>query len=164
MARLKKFPKVSCLLLIATYGVFGWLYGDWIVELTNKEQLWHKWFIPSIALGISYGIGLLLIAIVVLFFTAPITLLTLGMDSWFKLDSKAIIAIAISIAICIIIVEHPVVLSRFLILSAAATLFRFDLQTAGYQYTRARWILIFVGAFSFMIGVLLVNFWESSDI
>lgn len=157
MTWLKKFPKVSFLLLMATYGVFGWLYGDWVVDLTTRKQLWHGWFRSSVASSISYGIGLFLIVIIVFSFTAPITLLTLGMDSWFKLDSKAIAMIALSITAFALIVEHPVALARFLILSAAATLFRFDLQTAGYSSKIAKWILIVLGAIAFIIGVLLFN-------
>jgi hypothetical protein len=155
MAWFKKIPKISSLLLIATYGVFGWIYGAWVVELTAQEQLWHKWFISSVALGISYGLGLLLISIIVLYFTAPITLLTLGMNHWLKVDSKALIAIALSISAFIIIVEHPVVLARFLILSAAATLFRFDLQLAGYPSKIAQGILVFSSALAFTIGVVI---------
>lgn len=155
MARLKKFPKISSLLLIATYGVFGWIYGSWIVELTAEKELWHEWFIPLVALGISCGLGLLLIIIIILFFTAPITLLTLGLDNWLRVDSKALIAIALSIAAFIIIVEHPVVLARFLILSAAATLFRFDLQTVGYSSKIAQWILLILSAIAFIIGVII---------
>lgn len=157
MVWLKKFPKISSLLLVATYGVFGWIYGSWAVNLANRSQLWHKWFISSVASSISYGLGLLLIVIVIVSFTAPISLLTLGMDSWFKLDSKAVIAIALSIAICIIIVEHPTALVRFLILSAAATLFRFDLQTNGYSSKTAQLILIFLAAIAFTAGVLIFN-------
>jgi hypothetical protein len=155
MARLKKFPKISSLLMIATYGVFGWIYGALVGELITQEQLWHKWFIPSVAIGISYGVGLLSIITIVLFFTAPITLLTLGMNHWFKLDSRALLAITLSLAAFILIIEHPVILSRFLILSAAATLFRFDLQLAGYSNKITQVILTLFSAIAFTIGIVI---------
>jgi hypothetical protein len=155
MAWLKKFPKISSLLMIATYGVFGLIYGALVRDFIVREQLWHKWFIPSVAIGISYGIGLLLIIIIVLFFTAPITLLTLGMNHWLKLDSRALLAITFSLAVFIIIVEHPVALARFLILSAAATLLRFDLQLAGYSYKITQVILTLFSAIAFTVGVII---------
>jgi hypothetical protein len=155
MAWLKRFPKISSLLMIATYGVFGWIYGALVRDLIAQEQLWHKWFISSVALGISYGIGLLSIIIIVLFFTAPITLLTLGMNHWLKLNSRALLAITLSLAAFIIIVEHPIALARFLILSAAATLFRFDLQLAGYSYKITHIIITLCSAIAFTIGVVI---------
>ena len=156
---LKKAPKVSSLLLIATYGVFGWLYSSWMIKFAFKLQLIYEWIKPQFALATSYGIGLLCIFLIIKFFTTPITLFTLGMESWFRIDARAFFAIAISIIIFAIIVEHPVALSRFLVLSAAAILFRLDLQTLGCPKIIARIILAVLCSIAFTTGVGLFYFY-----
>ncbi|VEP16462.1 conserved membrane hypothetical protein [Hyella patelloides LEGE 07179] len=159
----KKIPRISPILLIATHGVFGWLYGSWVIEeLATKARLWYAWVTPSTALAISYGLGLLSIILVILFFTTPITLITLGMDNWFRADAKALFTIIVSIVLFAIIIEYPVVLIRFLILSAAAMLFRLDLQTAGCSHKIAQVILIVLGLTAFTIGMLLFKFYGKS--
>lgn len=158
---LQKVPKISLILLIATYGVFGWIYGTWTIELAAEFRLWYALVTPSIALAISYGLGLCLILIIIIFFTAPIALFTLGMSGWFKLDFKALGAIAASIIIFGFIVEYPIAFTRFLVLSATAMLFRLDLQTMGYSQNIAQVILIMLSLTAFTIGVLF-KFYEQS--
>ena len=152
---LKKFPRLSLILLIATYGVFGWIYGSWTIELAAEYRLWYGLVTPAIALAISYGLGLCLILIIIIFFTAPVALFTLGMASWFKLDVKAFFTIAASVVIFAFIVEYPIAFTRCLVLSAAAMLFRLDLQTMGYSQKLAKLILIVLSAISFIAGMLL---------
>lgn len=161
MGWLKKFPRLSSILLIATYGVFGWIYGSWIVELATDIRLWYGLVSLSIASAISYGLGLCLILIIIIFFTAPTTIFTLGMASWFRLDAEAFIAIAASVVIFAFIVEYPIAFTRFLVLSATAMLFRLDLQTMGYSQNIAQVILIMLSLTAFTIGVLF-KFYEQS--
>lgn len=151
----KKIPKVSFLLLIATYGVFGWLYSSWMMRFALQLQLRWERIAPITAHSIAYAIGLLAVLTIVLFFTAPMSLFTLGMDSWFRIDAKAFVAIAISIMMFAIVIEHPVALARFLILSAAAILFRLDLRTMGCPKIRARIILLTFSSIAFTVGVRL---------
>ena len=151
----RKIPKVSLLLLIATYGVFGWLYGSWMMRFAIKLQLGYQWVNPITAHSLAYSIGLLCIFSIIIFFTAPISLFTLGMDSWFRIDAKAFLAIAISIMMFAVVIEHPVALTRFLILSAAAILFRLDLQTSGCPKTKARIVVIILSSIAFTAGVRL---------
>lgn len=155
MGWLKKVPRLSSILLIATYGVFGWIYGSWTIELATESKLWYGLVTPSIASAISYGLGLCLILIIIIFFTAPIALFTLGMSGWFKLDFKALGAIAASIIIFGFIVEYPIAFTRLLVLSAAAMLFRLDLQTTGYSNRKAQLILIVLSEIAFTVGMLL---------
>lgn len=161
MGWLKKFPRLSSILLIATYGVFGWIYGSWTVELATDVRLWYGLVRLSIASAISYGLGLCLILIIIIFFTAPTTIFTLGMASWFRLDAEAFIAIAASVVIFAFIVEYPIAFTRFLVLSATAMLFRLDLQTMGYSQNIAQVILIMLSLTAFTIGVLF-KFYEQS--
>ena len=159
----KKIPRISPILLIATHGVFGWLYGSWVMEeLATKARFWYGWATPSTALAISYGLGLLSIILVIVFFTTPISLITLGMDNWFRADAKALFTILISILLFAIIVEYPVILIRFLILSAAAMLFRLDLRTAGYSRKTAQVVVVVIGLTAFTMGMLLFNFYGKS--
>ena len=157
MGRLPKIPLVSFLLLTATYGVFGWLYATWVAELATEAKLWHGWLVPSFAFAISYGLGLLAIILIIVFFTSPMSLLTLGMDNWLRADAKAIFAIAASIIIFALVVEYPIFLTRSLIMSATAILFRLDLQTFGCSHTLARYLLIFLSIVLFAGGVFLFH-------
>lgn len=152
---LQKVPRLSLILLIATYGVFGWIYGSWTMELETEYRLWYGLVTPPIASAISYGLGLCSIAIIIIFFTAPVAIFTLGMSSWFKLDAQAFFAIATSVVIFAFVVEYPIAFTRFLILSAAAMLFRLDLQTIGYSQNIAQLIPIVISAISFSAGMLL---------
>lgn len=152
---LKKFPRLSLILLIATYGVFGWIYGSWTMELAAEYRLWYGLVEPMIASAISYGLGLCLIIIIIIFFTAPVAIFTFGMASWFRLDVEAFFAIAVSVVIFALVVEYPIAFTRFLILSAAAMLFRLDLQTIGYSQNLSKLILIVLSAISFSVGMLL---------
>ena len=155
---LGKIPKISFLLLIATYGVFGWLYGSWVIELANETELWFRWTEISIALGISYGLGLLFIGSIAIFCNAPLSLLTLGMSNWFKFDAKAIFAIATSVVVFAIVVEYPAILGRFLVLSSAAILFRLDLQAVGRSHRVSQAILIVISTIAFTTGMSLSVF------
>jgi hypothetical protein len=152
---LQKVPKISSILLIAIYGVFGWIYGSWTIELATDVRLWYGLVRLSIASAISYGLGLCLILIIIIFFTAPVAIFTLGMSGWFKLDFQALGAIAASIIIFALIVEYPIAFTHFLVLSAAAMLLRLDLQTMGYSHNIVQLILIILSAISFTVGMLL---------
>ena len=159
MGWLRKIPKISLFLLISTYGVFGWLYNSWAIELIIEEQILNRWFKPPVALAITYGLGVLCIICLILFFTTPITMLTLGMDNWFRADAGAFFAIAFSIFIFAILVKYPVIFSHFLVLSAAAMLFRLDLQTAGCPSRFAQFILIILSLIAFALGLAIFNFY-----
>lgn len=152
---LKKVPRLSLILLLATYGVFGWIYGSWTTEIATDVRLWYALTTPLIATVISYVLGLCLILIIIIFFTAPIALFTLGMSSWFKLDIKAFFAIAASIMIFAFVVEYPNAFTRILVLSAAAMLFRLDLQTMGYSQTNAQLVPLVLSAIAFTVGIVL---------
>ena len=157
MGKLPKIPLVSFLLLTATYGVFGWLYAAWVTDLAAKAKLWHGWLAPQSAFAISYGLGLLVIIWIIVFFTSPMSLLTLGMDNWLRADAKALFAIALSIVIFALVVEYPIFLTRSLILSATAILFRLDLQTVGCSHTLARYLLVFLSIVLFAGGVFFFH-------
>ena len=154
MGWLKKIPRISLLLLLLTYGVFGWLYSGWALPLATELSTKHELISPSIAQATLFGLGLLAIATAVSYVTSPISLLTLGMGNWFRADAKALVTIALSIVVFAIIIEHPMALTRFLILSSAAMLFRLDLQTSGCSQKSAQIIIIFVSAIAFSTGLL----------
>ncbi len=158
MALLSKIPKLSLILLIAIYGVFGWLYGGLVREAIALVGSRYRWLTPLLTEVICYLAGLIAIIILIVYFTTPITLLTLGMGNWFRADARAIVSIAISIIIFALIIEYPAILSRFLILSAAAMLFRLDLHTLGYSRTISHLILISFSLLSFSGGILFFNY------
>jgi len=155
MSWLKKIPRISLLLLLLTYGVFGWLYSKWALPFAAELGAKYELISPLIAQVAFFGLGLVSISIAVSYFTSPISLLTLGMSNWFRADAKALLTIALSIVIFAIIIEHPMALTRFLILSSAAILFRLDLQTSGCSQKSAQIIIIFVSSIAFSAGLLL---------
>lgn len=163
MGWFKKIPKLSLLLLIATYGVFGWLYSVWSSETLVLLSPRYPWlaarFFTFITYDtVSFAVGAIAIITLVTCFTAPIALLTLGMNNWLRFDAKAVASIAITIAIFALVVEYPAVLVRLLVLSAAAMLFSLDMQTLGYSKRMSRVILLFLCLVSFTSGVLLYHY------
>lgn len=154
MGWLKKIPRISLLLLLLTYGVFGWLYSEWAIPLAATLSTKHELISPLIAQVTLFSLSLLAIAIAVSYFTSPISLLTLGMSNWFRADAKALVTIFLSIVLFAIIIEHPATLTRFLILSSAAMLFRLDLQTSGCPQKLAQIIIILVSVIAFSAGLL----------
>ena len=154
MGWLKRIPRISLLLILLTYGMFGWLYSEWALPLADKLDAKHELISPLIAQITLFGLGLLSISFAVSYFTSPISLLTLGMSNWFRADAKALLTIALSIVVFAVIIEHPVILTRFLILSSAAMLFRLDLQTSGCPQKSAQIIIILMSAIAFSAGLL----------
>ena len=113
MGWLNKIPKLSLILLIAIYGVFGWLYGEWMQLITGNFTPTYQWLSSLTTEIIAYAVGLVAIVVVITYFTTPINLLTLGMGNWFRADAKAVFSIAISIIIFALVIEFPAMLSRF---------------------------------------------------
>ncbi len=136
MLLVKKLPWISLLLLLCTYGVFGWL----ITASTGFELLW--------LMGAAYT---LLIASAM---AAPWALLKGFYASFLKSDSRAFVSVIIGAFVAVIIIRWIDVFFRILVLICASALARLDLQTAGYSKWQAFGILVFVSLTGFALGIL----------
>jgi hypothetical protein len=136
MLLVKKLPWISLLLLVSTYGVFGWL-------LTASTGLALFWL-----MGATY------ILIIASAMTAPWALIKGFYAGFLKSDSRAFVSVIIGAFVAVIIIRWIDVFFRILVLISASALARLDLQTAGYGKWQAFGILLLVSLTGFALGVL----------
>jgi hypothetical protein len=141
-----KLPLTSLLLLLFTYGVFGWLVAtdaqrndlDTLSELSSL--LWLD------------GAIILLLA---LSLAAPFQGIQNFYTSWMKSDTKAFFAVILGAFMAVVILRWIEVFLRIVVLLSAGALVRLDLQTAGYSKWQSFAILLVVSLMGFGLGVVL---------
>lgn len=153
MSWIKKIPWLSLTILLLTYGTFGWIYGSWGIELI-EQTTWLGELEDHIANSIIYGIGIVAVLFIALIFTAPISLITLGVDNWLKSDSRAFLSIFLGAFAFAVIVQRVDYFARFLILISAALLVKLDLQLAGCKTWLSFFILTIFCLLGFIGGIL----------
>jgi len=157
MIRLKEKPRFSLvfslLLLLLTYGAEGLLYGAWMQGLVRQESFLTN-FIESTRLSILYGASLLGIMLLVVMFTSPVFLLTVGLSSWLKSDTRTLISVLLGAFAFAIIVQRVDYFGRLLVLVSAVFLGKLDLQLAGCNRWVCSLILILLCWFGFTGGIL----------
>jgi hypothetical protein len=157
MIGLKDKPRfslvLSLLLLFLTYGAEGLLYGAWMQEFVKHESFLTN-FIESARISILYGAALLGIMLLVVMFTSPVFLLTVGLSSWLKSDTRTLISILLGAFAFAIIVQRVDYFARLLVLVAAVFLGKLDLQLAGCNRWVCSLILILLCWFGFTGGIL----------
>ncbi|MEL6437738.1 MAG: hypothetical protein AAFQ80_00580 [Cyanobacteria bacterium J06621_8] len=133
MARQKKSwlsASFSFLLLLLTYGAGGLLYGSWIKDFPFS-------FLNAITetsrFILLYGLAVAGIIMFVFLFASPISLATICLNSWFKSDTRAFLSIFFAAFVFAIAVQRVDYFVRFLVLAAAAFLFKLDLQLLGFN-------------------------------
>ncbi len=160
MTYFAKFPWISFVLLLLTYIAFGWSYGEWTDRSIAKlKQLY--WFekLNLNATAIDVLGGFLLVAIV-LVFTGVVTLLMSRIINWIKTQLQiftSIIGGALAVVLILCLFEYSV---RFLVLFAAAALFRTELRNIGFRKRQAAIILAVSCLIGFIVGVLGFAFWN----
>lgn len=136
MLFVKKLPWASLLLLVFTYGLFGWL-------VSAKDISWLLWLMG--------GVYVLLIALAL---TAPFRLIRSFYTSWLQSDTRAFLSVIFGALVAVVIINWLAIFIRILVLVSAAALVRLDLQTAGYTKWQAFGILLTVSLAGFGLGVL----------
>lgn len=136
MGLIKKLPWASLLILVFTYGLFGWLIS------ANDRSIW-LWF-----MGASY---ILLIALAL---AAPFTLMKTFYTSWLKSDTRAFLSVIVGAFVAVLIVTWIEVFVRILVLLSAGALVRLDLQTAGYNEWQCFSIIVIISLAGFGLGLL----------
>ena len=163
MIRLKNSPRFSLifslLLLLLTYCVEGWLYGSWIAN-TIELQTFLTQFTPLTRIGILYISAVVGISLLVIIFTSPVSLMTVGLNSWLKSDIRAFLSIFIGAFTFAIIVQRVDYFIRFMVLMAAVFLGKLDLQLVGIDRWISSIILVFLCWFGFTGGILAFYRWN----
>jgi hypothetical protein len=136
MLFVKKLPWASLLLLVFTYGLFGWL-------ISATDISWLLWLLG--------GVYVLLIALAL---TAPFRLIRSFYTSWLQSDTRAFLSVIFGALVAVVIINWLAIFIRILVLVSAAALVRLDLQTAGYTKWQAFGILLTVSLAGFGLGVL----------
>lgn len=136
MLFVKKLPWASLLLLMFTYGVFGWL-------VSAGEKSWLLWLM-----------GAVYISLITLALTAPFTTMRSFYGSWLQSDTRAFLSVIVGAFFAAILLAWIEVFIRILVLIAAGALARLDLQTAGYSRWQAFGILVGVSMIGFALGVV----------
>ena len=136
MLFVKKLPWPSLLLLLFTYGVFGWL-------VSALEKSWWLWLM-----------GAVYISLITLALTAPFTTMRSFYGSWLQSDTRAFLSVIVGALFAAIVLAWIEVFIRILVLIAAGALARLDLQTAGYSRWQAFGILVSVSMIGFALGVV----------
>lgn len=160
MVGFKKIPWLSLILLILVYGVFGWLYTPWFNFFLQGGRLFGWRVGPNIALLLVYGLGVVWIFLISTVFTAPVTLMTLGVSKWLKSELRAFLSVIFGALAFALIIRWFAFFARFFVLLAAAMLVKLDLQTAGYSKWSSVLILALVCLASFSAGVLAFYAWK----
>ena len=150
---------LSLSLLLLTYGAEGWLYGSWLDRFVKLESILAQ-FAESIRWGMLYWGAVLGISFIVVIFTSPVSLMTVGLDNWLKSDTRAFFSIFIGAFAFAIIVQRVDVFARFLVLVAAVFLGKLDLQLAGVSRWLCSLILMLLCWFGFTGGILAFYQWN----
>lgn len=135
MLLVKKLPWTSLLLLLCTYGVFGWV-------ITAIYASWSLWLI-----GAAY---ILLIALAL---TAPFRLIQSFYTSWLKSDSRAFVSVIVGAFVAVVFLHWIEIFIRIMVLISASALVRLDLQTRGVSKWQAFGILVVVPLIGFALGI-----------
>ena len=144
---------LSLALLLLTYGVEGWIYGSWIDSLIEQGDILTQ-FVDSTRISILYGGATIGIMLLVVIFTSPVSLMTVGLNNWLKSDKRAFLSIFIGAFAFAIIVQRVDLFVRFIVLMAAVFLGKLDLQLVGIGRWICSLILVFLCWFGFTAGIL----------
>ena len=161
MVRLKKNRRsliFSLLLLLFTYGIEGWMYGFWMERFLEREILLQ--FAELTRLSILYAAAIVGIFLLVIFFTSPVSLMTVGLNGWLKSDTRAFISIFLGAFAFAILVQRIDYFARLLVLLAAVFLLKLDLQLVGCSHWFCSFILVILCWLGFTGGILFFYGWS----
>jgi len=132
---MRQFPWVSFLLLLLSCAVFGWV-------LSTVTEALNVWIIAG-SLLLLMDMGL----------TAPVTLIEVFFGTWLTSDKRAFLTVLVLSFGLVFAITWIHLFVRVLVLLAAGTLFRLDLQQAKFQRWQALTILLFTCVIGYAIGI-----------
>jgi hypothetical protein len=164
MMRLQNNPRFSLvfslLLLVSTYAAEGWMYGPWIYTFIRHESVLTYLIEESARVAILYGAAMLGITLLVILFTSPVLLMTVGLNNWLKSDTRAALSVFLAAFAFAIIVQRIDFFARFLVLIAAVFLGKLDLQLVGCGRWLSSIILVILCWLGFTGGILAFYEWN----
>ena len=131
MSWFKQIPWLSLSILVVTYGLCGWIYASWAVNLIDQGKLFDWVLDQTILTILLYSLGTCGVLLIALVFTAPIALMNLTIGKWIKSDSGAFISIILGAMAFALVVQALSLFAKFFVLLASAMLFRLDLRAVG---------------------------------
>ncbi|WP_036480501.1 hypothetical protein [Myxosarcina sp. GI1] len=152
----KKIPWLSSILLLLTYGVFGWSYTSWGTSVIESGSLFQA-LEKDLATIFLYSVGGVLIILLAIAFTAPISLMTISLSTWLRSETRAFLSIFIGAFAFALIVQKITLFANFLLLLSAALLVKLDLQLAGYTRWLSWLLLTTLCLLGFAGGILAFN-------
>ena len=150
----RKIPWLSISIMTIAYGVSGWLYAAWAVEIINQGKLFYWILENNIITVILYGLGICFILLIALAFTAPVAFLTTGMAKWFRTDFGAFMSIILGAMAFALIVQRLDFFSRIFVLLASAMLVRIELKIRGIKTWISSLIIACLCLLGFGIGII----------
>jgi len=132
---MRKIPWVSFILLLLACAVFGWVLS------TATEAFWVWLIAGSFLLLMDAGL------------TAPLTLIEIFFGSWLTSDKRAFVTVLIFAFGFVFAITWIHIFARVLVLLAAGTLFRLDLQRAKFRRWQALTILLLTCVVGYAIGI-----------
>ena len=146
---------ISIILLVMTYGVFGWLYASWMIAMIQEQNLLAQ----ETNVAIFYGVGAMLVLLIAVIFTAPVSLMNLSLNNWLKSDIRAFLSIFFGALAFAIIVQWLAYFAKFFVLLASAILVKLDLPTVGLNKWLSNLVLAIMSLGSFFGGIIAFNYW-----
>lgn len=134
------------------------MYGLWM-ERAIEQDLFSR-FTETTRLSFLYGAAVAGIVLLVILFTSPVSLLTVGLNGWLRSDTRAFLSIFIGAFAFAILVQRVDYFARFLVLTAAVFLVKLDLQLVGCSRWLCTLILTVLCWFGFTGGILTFYGWQ----
>jgi hypothetical protein len=159
LSNIKKVPWLAIILLVLTYGVFGWIFAQSIPHWS--EWCWKHQGLVGLSLTktaffpIFRVIGLIVVLFIALILTTPSLLLNFLFGNWLKSDTKALLSVLGFAFAAVLIFCWLAQFVRLLVLISAAILLRFELQRVKYPIPL---ILVLIGVLcttAFVVGLVI---------
>lgn len=142
---MRQIPFISFVLLLLACTVFGWVVS------TATEALWVLLIAGSFLLLMDAGL------------TAPLTLIEIFFGSWLTSDKRAFVTVLIFAFGFVFAITWIHIFARVLVLLAAGTLFRLDLQRAKFPRWQALSILLLTCVVGYSIGIITHELFVSNQ-
>lgn len=163
MLWLKTLPWLSLLIIIVTYGVFGWhiasLSAQWSHALVLQSHDWGFKVEDSGMMLLIHLLAILMIVLTSLALSAPLSLMTFVVGTSIRSEGQSIISTVIWSFIFVVILRWFNIFAHFLVLISAALLGRLELRYIGYSNTRTVCLLMLIGLVGFSVGALSYLYW-----
>ncbi|PSO47310.1 MAG: hypothetical protein BRC33_13080 [Cyanobacteria bacterium SW_9_44_58] len=148
---MRQFPWVSFLILLLACANFGWILSSYT---STNAQFMFGWIKNLNSELLTWMIAGSLLLLMDMGLTAPVTLIEVFFGSWLTSDKRAFLTVLVLAFGVAVALTWIYLFGRILVLLAAGTLFRLDLQRAKFKRWQALTILLFTCMIGYAIGIL----------